>query len=193
MRGYSMTRKLCILFSAVLAVPLALSAQDPPKGTAAASTPKQAAAAPTANPIATSNSRMYTMLTQMVVTAAEKMPEEHYSFRPAPDVRTFGQLVGHLADSQSYFCATASGDSNPGGGVEKSKTSKADLVAALKESVAYCTKKYEEMTDMKGGEMIKMMNLDFARLTVLSANTAPQLRTLREHVHIHANQGNHPP
>jgi uncharacterized damage-inducible protein DinB len=104
------------------------------------------------------------MLSSVVVAAAEKMPEENYSFKPTPDVRSFGQLVGHLADSQYYFCALASGDTNPGGGNEKSKTSK--------EAVAYCTKTYAAMTDAKGGEMVKMMNLDFARMTVLSGNVA---------------------
>jgi uncharacterized damage-inducible protein DinB len=112
------------------------------------------------------------MLSSVVVAAAEKMPEENYSFKPTPDVRSFGQLVGHLADSQYYFCALASGDTNPGGGNEKSKTSKADLIAALKEAVAYCSKTYAAMTDAKGGEMVKMMNADFARMTVLSGNVA---------------------
>jgi uncharacterized damage-inducible protein DinB len=108
----------------------------------------------------------------VVVAAAEKVPEETYSFKPAPDVRTFGQLVGHLADSQSYFCSLAAGETPPAGGAEKNKTSKADLVAALKEAVAYCSKAYAAMTDAKGGEMVKLMNQDFARMTVLSANIA---------------------
>ncbi|MFL6449455.1 MAG: hypothetical protein ACJ746_17495 [Bryobacteraceae bacterium] len=49
---------------------------------------------------------------------------------------------------------------------------KAELVAALKEAVAYCSKTYAGMTDAKGSEMMKLMNLDFAKLTALSANTA---------------------
>ena len=112
------------------------------------------------------------MLSGVVIAAAEKMPEESYSFKPTPDVRSFGQLVGHLADSQYFFCALAAGETKPAAGVEKSKTSKAELVAALKEAVAYCSKTYAGMTDSKGGDMVKMMNNDFARLTVLSANTA---------------------
>lgn len=115
---------------------------------------------------------MYTMLSGVVIAAAEKMPEENYSFKPTPEVRSFGQLVGHLADSQYFFCALAAGETKPAGGVEKSKTSKAELVAALKEAVAYCSKTYAGMTDSKGGEMVKMMSYDFARLTVLSGNTA---------------------
>jgi uncharacterized damage-inducible protein DinB len=112
------------------------------------------------------------MLSGVVIAAAEKMPEENYSFKPAPDVRTFGQLVGHLADSQYYFCSSVAGETKPPGGVEKTKTSKAELVAALKDAVAFCSKTYAGMTDAKGSEMTKMMNFDFAKLTVLSANTA---------------------
>ena len=161
-----MTRRLSFLFAILSAVPVAVLAQG------SASAPPQAPAAAPANPISTSQNKMYTMLSGVVIAAAEKMPEESYSFKPTPDVRSFGQLVGHLADSQYFFCALAAGETKPAGGVEKSKTSKAQLVAALKEAVAYCSKTYAGMTDSKGGEMVKMMNNDFARLTVLSANTA---------------------
>ena len=111
------------------------------------------------------------MLSGTVVAAAEKMPEENYAFKPTPDIRSFGQLVGHLADSQNFFCSSVAGESKPSD-VEKTKTNKADLVAALKDAVAYCSKTYAGMTDAKGSEMMKLMNLDFAKLTVLSANTA---------------------
>jgi uncharacterized damage-inducible protein DinB len=125
-----------------------------------------------ANPIAASQKNMYTMLSGVVIAAAQKMPEENYAFKPAPEVRSFGQLVGHLADSQYYFCSLAAGDTQSARGVEKSTTSKEALIAALKEAVAYCGKTYAAMTDSKGSEMVKLMNRDFARLAVLSANTA---------------------
>lgn len=153
-----MTRRLCFLFTALAAVPVALLAQG-------------STSAP-ANPISGSENKMYTMLSGVVVAAAEKMPEENYSFKPTPEVRSFGQIVGHLADSQYFFCSSAAGDTKPPGGIEKSKTSKTELVSALKDAVAYCSKTYAGMTDAKGSEMTKMMNLDFAKLTVLSANTA---------------------
>jgi uncharacterized damage-inducible protein DinB len=158
------TRRLSFLFAILAAVPVAALAQ----GSSSAPAP---VAAP-ANPISASETKMYTMLSGMVIAAAEKMPEENYSFKPTPDVRSFGQLVGHLADSQNYFCSSVAGETKPGGDFEKSKTSKADLVAALKDAVAYCSKTYAAMTDAKGSEMTKLMNMDFAKLTVLSANTA---------------------
>jgi uncharacterized damage-inducible protein DinB len=154
-----------LLFATLAAVPIAVLAQEPAPAHA------QAPAA-SANPISSSQNRMYVLLSGVVVSAAEKMPEENYSFKPTPDVRSFGQLVGHLADSQYFFCSQAAGETKPSGEVEKNKTTKADLVAALKEAVAYCTKVNAAMTDAKGSETTKLMNFDFAKLTVLAANIA---------------------
>ena len=148
----------------LVTLPAALLAQG--------SAPAQTSPAP-ANPISSSTSKIYTLLSGVVIAAAEKMPEENYSFKPTPEVRSFGQLVGHLADAQYFFCSTAGGEKPPSGpGAEKSKTAKTDLIAALKEAVAYCSKVYTGMNDAKGAEMTKFMNFDMARLTVLSANTA---------------------
>src|SRR5512143_1025940 len=72
----------------------------------------------------------------ILVRAAEKMPEENYAFKPSPDVRSFGQLVGHVADANYMFTALAFGEKPTPRDIETTKTSKADLVAALKESFA---------------------------------------------------------
>jgi uncharacterized damage-inducible protein DinB len=151
------TTRLCFLFAALAAAPVAVLAQG-------------SAAAP-GNPISDSEKRVYAMLSSVVIAAAEKMPEESYSFKPTPEVRSFGQLVGHLADSNYFFCSTVAGD-KPVSDAEKSKTKKADLVAALKDAVAYCNKTYAAMTDAKGSEMMKMMGFDMAKLTVLAGNFA---------------------
>jgi len=132
----------------------------------------QESASPLANPITASERGFYAIVSGEVIAAAEKMPEENYSFKPTPEVRSFGQLVGHVADGQYEFCPMAAGDSLSPKDIEKTKTSKADLVAALKEAVAYCKKSYAGMTDAQGSQMVKMMNFNLARLTVLSINTA---------------------
>lgn len=100
------------------------------------------------------------------------MPEENYSFKPTPEVRSFGQLVGHVADANYMFCSQATGDANPSKDIEKTKTTKADLVAAVKDAVAYCTKSFDSMTDAKGSEMVKLFNFNLARITLFSLNTA---------------------
>ena len=157
-----MNKKLCFLAAALAVAPVSVYAQEKP----------QAPATSTANPITQSEKGLYLFLVNNVVRAAEKMPEENYSFKPTPDVRSFGQLVGHVADANNMFCALASGEANPMKNVEKTKNSKADLVAGLKDAVAYCSKTFDGMTDAKGSEMAKLMSFNLARLTMLSLNTA---------------------
>src|SRR4051794_34349461 len=57
----------------------------------------------------------------LLLRTAEKMPEENYSFKPTPDVRSFGEVIGHLADSEGFFCSAVSGDKNPIDDAEKNK------------------------------------------------------------------------
>lgn len=158
-----MEKTLCFLFAALVAAPVAAFAQE---------TPATAQAQAPANPISMSEKGVYGYISGLVVAAAEKMPEENYSFKATPDVRSFGQIVGHVADSQYFFCALATGEQPQQKNIEKTKTSKADLVAALKEAVGYCQKAYAGMTDAQGAQMTKLMNFDMAKLTVLSVNTA---------------------
>jgi uncharacterized damage-inducible protein DinB len=101
-----------------------------------------------------------------VVRAAEKMPEENYSFRPTPEVRSFGQLVAHVADANFMFAAMALGQKPEPRNVEKTKTSKADLVAALKESVAACDKVFGE-SDTQLETATKLFDFDTNRFGVV--------------------------
>jgi uncharacterized damage-inducible protein DinB len=156
-------KRLCAAFAGWLFVPVVLLAQQAP----------QAATAPPANPISLSERGVYSFVSGAVVGAAAKMPEENYAFKPTPEVRSFGQLVGHVADANYMFCSKAAGEANPStASIEKTKTSKADLVAALKDAVAYCSKTLDGMTDAKGSEMIQMFSFHLAKLTILSLNTA---------------------
>ena len=156
-------KRLCVVLAGWLFVPVALLAQQAP----------QAAGAPPANPITVSEKGLYSFMSHSVVAAAEKMPEENYSFKPTPDVRSFGQLVGHVADANYMFCSQVAGEANPSkGSIEKTKTSKADLVAAMKDAVAYCGKTFDAMTDAKGSEMMQMFGFHLSKLSILSLNTA---------------------
>jgi uncharacterized damage-inducible protein DinB len=85
-----------------------------------------------------------------IVKTAEKVPEEHYSFKPAPEVKTFAQMLGHVADANYMFCAAVLGEKSPSPGVEKTMSTKAQIVPAVKAAFAYCDKAYEQMTDAEG-------------------------------------------
>ena len=86
------------------------------------------------------------------VKAAEKMPEENYGFAPAAGIETFGQRVAHIADAQIGTCSAMTGERKAG--TAKSKTSKADLVAAIKESFDACDKAFDALTDANAMEAI---------------------------------------
>src|SRR5216683_7665222 len=77
-------------------------------------------------------------VTDWIGRAAEKMPEEEYAFKPDPAVRSFGQILGHIADANRLFCSGVLGESNPSPGIEKSKTAKAELRSTLRDAFAYC-------------------------------------------------------
>jgi uncharacterized damage-inducible protein DinB len=124
------------------------------------------------NPLVTSHKGLYAIAKGNVIKAAEKMPEENYSYRATDAVRTFGQLVGHVADAQYLFCSFVVGEKNPSPGIEKGKTSKADLVQGLKDAVAYCDKAFNGLTDEHAGDAIKVFGRDSTKLAAMSFNTA---------------------
>ena len=122
------------------------------------------------NPLSFHTKYMYQGIKGLLLKSAEKMPEENYGFKPADTVRSFGQIIGHAADSQYTFCSVALGEKNPAPKVEQSRTSKADLVAALKEAFAFCDKAYDAMTDASGKETVKLFRQDMPKLGVLAVN-----------------------
>jgi hypothetical protein len=87
-----------------------------------------------------------------VVAAAEKMPEEHYTFKPAPESQSFRDMVAHIADSAMGACTGMSGERRTAGAREK--TAKAELVAAIKVAGAECEKAYGALTDAQATEMV---------------------------------------
>jgi uncharacterized damage-inducible protein DinB len=124
------------------------------------------------NPLSAGEKVFYGIVAHNVLASAEQVPESDYAFKPTPDVRSFGELVGHTADAQYMFCAAAAGEKPPVSGIEKSKTSKADLVQAEKDAVAYCDKVYGAMTDEQSPALVPMLGRQMAKLTVLTINTA---------------------
>jgi uncharacterized damage-inducible protein DinB len=139
--------------------------------TAVALAQDKVAAPSQSNPYSTWNKNAYGFVKNMLLRSAEKMPEENYNFKPVDTVRSYGQIIGHLADSQYYFCSTALGDKDPDPKIEKTKTSKADLIAALKGAFAYCDKAYDSMTDTSGTQTVKLFGKeDTPKLSVLTVN-----------------------
>ncbi len=103
------------------------------------------------NPLSTEAQQAWNRTIGNVVAAAEKMPEDAYSFKPAPESQSFRDLVAHTADSAMGSCTALSGERKTAGAAQM-KT-KAELVGALKAAQAECEKAYSP-NDAKAVEMI---------------------------------------
>ena len=113
------------------------------------------AAGAAADPFAKALKSSYDTVSRYLAGSAEKMPEANYAFKPTPEVRSFGEIVGHVANSQYSYCARIKGEKNPNEGNDfEKKTAKADLVKALNDSTAYCAPVYGTMTDVAAIEPI---------------------------------------
>ena len=123
--------------------------------------------AQSANPLTANAKIQLGALTGFVIRSAEKVPEDLYSFRATPEVRSMGQLFGHIADALFSMCSTAAGAKAPRTGIEKSVTDKPALIAALKEGVGYCNTVFDGMTDQKGTETVPFYFGPTPRLSVL--------------------------
>ena len=114
-------------------------------------------------------------VTAWIERAAEKMPEEEYAFKPDPAVRSFGQIIGHIADADYLFCSAVLGEKSPSPGIEKTKTAKAELTSALHDAFAYCNRAYDALTDASANEMVKSFGQERNKLGVLWFNASHNL------------------
>jgi len=103
------------------------------------------------NPVIAEQKTAYTNNKNNLIKAAEKMPEDAYSFKPTPEMEAFGQRMIHIAN-QIGTCSAMSGERkpNPAAG----KTAKADIVAGLKTSFEACDAAWDSMNDKTAMEMV---------------------------------------
>jgi uncharacterized damage-inducible protein DinB len=141
-----MNRKIAAVLAFAVAGMIAAQAQAPPS-------------------VAASAKGAYNRIKTNFIKAAEKMPEENYSFKPVDAVETFGQRVAHIADPQIASCSALTGERKTG--AAKSKTSKADLVAAIKESFDACDKAFDALTDANALEPVAAGRGQQPRIAVL--------------------------
>jgi uncharacterized damage-inducible protein DinB len=109
-----------------------------------------------------------------IVESADQMPEANYSFRPVDSVRTFGQILAHVADSNYFYCARSKAEPPPvpDGTLEKTATTKSAIVKALGQSVAYCDAVYASLTAASAAEMVTAGNNQIPRVQPLFSNVS---------------------
>lgn len=125
---------------------------------------------PTPNAAVGTVRELWQDVTNYLTLAAAEVPESLYAYRPTASVRTFGQLIGHVAGAQYLMCAAALGDPPRGEDeIERTRTTKTDLLAALRASTEYCGRAYAQ-TDAAAQQQTQLFGRDRSRLFALGLN-----------------------
>ena len=105
-------------------------------------------------------------LRNMMTRAAAQMSAEDYAFRPTPDVRSFGDILGHVADTNFFFCSAAKGEKPPVTRIEKTSTTRSEIEKILADSFEYCDQVYANIADL-GNHTVELMGRQRAPSVVL--------------------------
>ncbi len=129
-----------------LSIHVAYAQQAPPVGGTAS-----------ANPVSDSLRSSWNGAKRNISESADQMPEANYSFKPTPDVRSFGAILAHVAGASYVLCASAKGEKSPFAEdyFEKSATTKAAIVKATNDAIAYCDGAFTALTDATAGQMVQ--------------------------------------
>ena len=119
---------------------------------------------------------MHATIRRNLAEAAAAMPAEEYAFKPTPQVRSFGQLIGHVVNANFFFCSQVKGERPPSTENYENTADKAALVKALNASLAYCDGAYADTNDANFNQLVKAAGPNgggqTARGSVLVFNTA---------------------
>ena len=100
----------------------------------------------------------YNAVKRNVTQSAELVPEAGYGLKPSTmeDMKTYGQVIGHVADAQFNQCSGALGVPNPNQGhsFEAAGRTRADVLKGLADSFTLCDKAFDALTDANASEMI---------------------------------------
>ena len=108
------------------------------------------------NPISDGIRSQWNGVKRNISESAEQMPEANYAFKPVDTVRTFGEILAHVAGANFVFCAAAKGDKSPFAEdhFEKTAKTKAAIVKGVADSHAYCDGAYTALTDGSAGQPV---------------------------------------
>lgn len=122
------------------------------------------------NPLSSELKQNYNQQKTVLLAEADRMADADYAFKATPEVGTFGSRVAHVADAQIMICSAVKGENKKP--ETAGKTSKADLVAALKASFDYCDGAYASLTDATATQTVTIFRQPQAKLSALWGNVA---------------------
>jgi len=109
------------------------------------------------NPVSDSVRSSWDSVKRNIQQSAELMPEENYSFKPTADVRSFGEILSHVAGASFVFCASARNEKSPfeEDAFEKTAKTKAQIVKATADAITYCDSAFAALTDATAGAKVR--------------------------------------
>lgn len=148
-----MTKRIALIsFAVLLFAPISLAAQ---------------------NPLVQSLRGLFDVTKDNLMATAEMLSDEVYSYRPTPEVRSAGEILAHVANSQFAFCSSAAGESSPSmENFEETRTTKSRIIDALEEGFAYCEQVFARTTDQDAARSTNLFGAPNTVGGILAFNTA---------------------
>lgn len=109
-----------------------------------------------ANPISDGLRNQWNGAKRNIQQSAELMPEATWDYRPTDGVRSFGEIVAHVAGASYVICSAAKGEKTPYAEdyFEKNAKGRAAIVKATADAIAYCDAAFTALTDATAGQMV---------------------------------------
>jgi len=117
--------------------------------------------------------RGYAAVKVNILKAATEMPDDAYTYKPEPDIRTFARVVNHVSEVQLRICGSVNHkDAADLFKVPAETADKAAIVEALKASFTECDKAYGSATDANLTEIFTLGKASRSRVGALWGNVS---------------------
>ena len=141
-------------------------------GLAAASSARVQAQTPGGDATIASVKTLYEVVKGYITKAAAQVPEDKYKYQPTKEVRTMGQLFGHIANANGLFCGTATGVKPASASDAEKLATKAEIQKALADSFAFCDKAFQAITAANANEPVTIFGQNHTRVGLMAFNNA---------------------
>jgi hypothetical protein len=107
------------------------------------------------NPVSDTVRSMLGGRAKNLTAAAEAMPADKYSYKPTEEQMTFAALMEHTAETNNLLCSKLTSQAGPSDKISD-KDPKDKLVAAVKNSFAYCETALKGVQDSQLAEQVTL-------------------------------------
>jgi uncharacterized damage-inducible protein DinB len=104
--------------------------------------------------------------------AAAQVPEDKYGYQPTPEVRTLGQLFGHVANASRMICSTASGMAAAQAADAEKLATKAEIEKALADAMAFCDHAFDMISSANAAQPVELFGTTHSRIGAMAFNNA---------------------